>query len=128
LPATLVTLLMIAVGGAVGAVARFGIGLGLHHLLGDAFPYGTLAVNVLGCFVLGAMSGMQTHEFSPEAQMGVTVGFLGALTTFSTFGLETVKYSQNAGWASGAGNVAANLLLGLAAVKFGIQLGQYLRG
>jgi CrcB protein len=114
LPATLVKLLMIAVGGAVGAVARFGIGLGLHHLLGDAFPYGTLAVNVLGCFVLGAMY--------------VTVGFLGALTTFSTFGLETVKYSQNAGWMSGAGNVAANLLLGLTAVKFGIQLGQYLRG
>ncbi|MEQ8791043.1 MAG: CrcB family protein [Pirellulaceae bacterium] len=122
-----VKLLLIALGGAVGAVSRFAIGRGLHHVLGDAFPYGTLAVNVLGCFLLGALFGLRTHEFSQNVHEGITFGFLGALTTFSTFGFETVKYSKDVSWVVGAGNVAANVLLGLLAVKLGISLGEYLR-
>ena len=121
----IVKLLLIAAGGAAGAIARYTIGLGLHHVFGNAFPYGTLTVNVLGCFLLGAMYGAGTHAFSEEVRMGATIGFLGALTTFSTFGLETVMYSKEAGWLVGFANVAANLLLGLLAVKLGHYVGAY---
>lgn len=120
-------LLFIAAGGAVGAVTRYTVGLGLHHLLGSAFPYGTLAVNVVGCFLLATLAEMKTHEVSAHVREAIAVGFLGALTTFSTFGFETLKYGEN-NWTTAVLNVAANLLLGLLAVKLGLHLGAGIRG
>ena len=87
------TLLQVALGGALGAVARHLTGLGAVRIMGAAFPYGTLVVNVAGCFLIGflLMLSEQRQLFSPTTRLFLTVGILGAFTTFSTFGYETLE-------------------------------------
>ena len=85
-------LLLIASGGAVGTLARFGTGVALHPFsLRCGFPVGTLVVNLIGCFVIGILGGafLERAAVRPEFQLMLTVGFLGGYTTFSSFGLET---------------------------------------
>jgi CrcB protein len=120
--AILLKLLYIAVGGAVGALARFGVGEGLMLLLGKAFPYGTLVVNVAGCFLLGMLAALHTHALSAEVRTGLAAGFLGALTTFSTFGFETIDQLERGQWLVALANVMANLVLGFLAVWLGLLL------
>ena len=116
----LLKLSLIAAGGAIGAVVRFAVGEGLMLALGKSFPFGTLAVNVAGCFLLGFLAGLGTHALSTELRTGLAAGFLGALTTFSTFGFETVDNVQQQRWGIAGLNIAANLALGLAAVWLGM--------
>ena len=80
----------IALGGAFGAVTRHFIELWSGMLLGDGFPWGTLTVNVVGCFAMGVLVELMTLAWSPSVEMRafLTVGILGALTTFSTFSLD----------------------------------------
>ena len=112
-------LLVIGVGGFLGAVTR--------HLVSSwalrfgTFPYGTLLVNVLGCFVLGALWALARERewLSPNAHALWTIGFLGSLTTFSTFGNETVELLLGDKLHLALANVAANLGLGLLAVALG---------
>ena len=118
----LLKLIFIAAGGAIGAVVRFAVGEALMLALGKAFPFGTLAVNVAGCFLLGFLAGLHTHALSTEVRTGLAAGFLGALTTFSTFGFETVDHLQQQNWMIAGLNVAANLFLGLVAVWLGLLL------
>ncbi len=94
------TLLGIAVAGALGALARFDLSGLVHRFAGPGFPAGTLVVNLLGCFLLGAMLEMtrQTGWISPGARTIVGVGFLGAFTTFSTFGVETFRAIESDDW------------------------------
>lgn len=112
--------LLVGLGGALGSMARYGIGLALPS---SGFPYATLAVNVIGCFCIGmAMpAAARVEALSPELRLLVVVGFLGGFTTFSAFGNETVALLR-----SGGGlpllNVAANVGLGLAAVALGRSL------
>ena len=120
--ALLLKLMLIAAGGAVGAVVRFTVGEVLLLTLGKVFPFGTLAVNVAGCFLLGFLAGLQTHALSAELRTGLAAGFLGALTTFSTFGFETVDHLEHQRWTTAGLNVAANLVFGLAAVWLGLLL------
>src|SRR5688572_7819211 len=87
-------LLLIALGGAIGTLARYGTGIALHRFgsrLG--FPAGTLTVNLIGCLLIGILGGafVQRGAIRPELQLMLTVGFLGGYTTFSTFGLETAN-------------------------------------
>ena len=90
----MMNLLLVAVGGAVGAVARYGVGLGAARLLGLAFPWGTLFVNVLG----GLAMGLLAAKVGPEQEalrLALGVGVLGGFTTFSAFSLETVRLMEH---------------------------------
>ena len=121
----------IAVGGALGAVSRYGVNKACARWLGSHFAFGTLTVNVVGCLLLGLMFAMRnfdTPRWNDVTHSGLTIGFLGALTTFSTFGFETTRHFQDAQHGLGMLNITGNLLLGLAAVYGGILLGRWLGG
>ena len=120
------TLALIAVGGACGAVARFAIGNYVQKLAASSFPFGTLVVNVVGCFLLGLLLQLAEDQNVPAFMRPlVGVGFLGALTTFSTFGYDTVRCFQRSP-ISGVANVGLNLAVGVAAVVMGIGVAKLL--
>ena len=85
-------ILAIAGGGALGAVARFGVSTSVYRWLGRDFPWGTLAVNGLGSFAMGLLFVLLLERalLAPELRAAVLIGFLGSFTTFSTFSLETL--------------------------------------
>ena len=119
----------IAFGGALGAVCRHAVNIVCLRWLGERFAYGTLTVNVVGCFLLGLLIPIGLAEeprwgTMPHAAM--TVGFLGALTTFSTFGFETTRFFEASQHHLAILNIAGNFLLGIAAVFAGLQLGRWL--
>jgi len=123
-------LAIIAVFGAVGAVARYSTSGWFYQKLGESFPYGTLAVNLIGCFVLGAVAQLnQTTELIPPSlRPGVTIGMLGAFTTFSTFGYDTLELLQAGQWRSGLLNIIVSVGGGLIAVWLGIALARQVYG
>jgi CrcB protein len=114
-------LLLVGMGGFIGAVARYGISGLVQNRWGGSFPLGTLVVNLLGCFLLGIlMSLVEDHPLlTPNARAFLAIGVLGAFTTFSTFGYETCRLlGDHRLWAAG-GNIALNVCVGLAAVELG---------
>lgn len=115
-------ILAIAGGGALGAVARFGVSTGVYRWLGRDFPWGTLAVNLLGSFAMGLLFVLLLERglFAPEARSAVLVGFLGAFTTFSTFSLETLSLVEQGETLRALLNIAASVLLCLLACWVGI--------
>ena len=116
---TPVQLLLIATAGALGAVARYGL-RGWIQDRDALFPWGTLAVNVLGSFLLGfAFRYLEATTLPPEWRQAATIGFLGAFTTFSTFSYEAVAMAQDGDWAGAGAYVLASVGLGLAAVVVG---------
>ena len=120
-------LVVVALGGALGALSRYGLALAAKAWLPAGFAWGTLLANVLGCLLFGLiMEGpVRTGGLGPTTRLAVTTGFLGALTTFSTFGWESLPaYERGVGPA--LANVGANLLLGLCAVALGASLGRML--
>lgn len=118
------TWLFVAVGGAIGACLRFGMTELLALLLGRHFPYGTLAVNVIGSFIMGLAFALISHGHVLESPMKplLMVGILGALTTFSSFALDTVVLAQQGAYLKALLNTALNLFLCLAMVVLGMQL------
>ena len=122
-------LISIALGGACGAVVRFLMSSGLYQWLGRGFPYGTLAVNVVGSFLIGLLTEaliLQRIAIAVEYRAAILVGFIGAFTTFSTFSLETI-YLLEAGSFSKAGlNILVSVLGCLLAVWVGLLLGRSL--
>ena len=121
-------ILLVAGAGALGALSRWGLTSVCRGVFGATFPYGTLAANVIGCLVLGfvAQSSLQT-SFVPDAiKIPMTVGFLGALTTFSTFSYETVKLFTDQSWGLAIANLSANLFIGIAATAGGIAMARSL--
>ncbi|MCC6143721.1 MAG: fluoride efflux transporter CrcB [Candidatus Hydrogenedentes bacterium] len=114
-------LTLIALGGACGALARYGISGFVQQRMDSAFPFGTLAVNVIGCFVLGGLMALvQDHPLlRPEARSFIAIGILGAFTTFSTFGYETSALIHDNQWNQALLNILANIVIGLAAVELG---------
>ena len=111
-------LFFVGLGGFVGAIARY---LFSGLLKTDAFPFGTLLVNVLGCFAIGALMTLvvEREMFSAHLRLLLVTGFLGSLTTFSTFGFETVELLRRDEVPLALENVLANAFLGLAAVWLG---------
>ena len=87
----------IAVGGSLGAVSRYWVSGTTYQWLGQGFPYGTLAVNLLGSLVMGFLSVLLVHRFhvSEEIRIGLLAGFLGSFTTFSTFAMDTLHLAGN---------------------------------
>lgn len=116
-------MLLVALGGAFGSVARFKLsGLVLHHTIDWRFPAGTFTVNVLGCLVAGILAALvEKHDFL-DAQMRLLVftGFLGGFTTFSAFGLETVNLVRRGELAIASANVLLSVIAGLAALWIGL--------
>ena len=116
--------LLVGVGGFVGAICRFGIAQLSRFAWVTSFPIGTLIANLLGCFLIGILIGSGRAETNHSLKLSFGVGFLGALTTFSTFSAETINQAQSGGVWPAALNVAANLIIGLIAVVIGITVGQ----
>ena len=114
-------LLFVALGGAFGSLSRYGITLGVGRVMGTGWPWGTLLANVLGCLAAGffVQMTMSTDLVSKDVKIGIAVGFLGALTTFSTFGHETFRLAMDGSWGPAAANIGANLVVGLVAVVVG---------
>jgi fluoride exporter len=120
---------LIALGGALGAVARYLAGGAVHRLFPDAaFPVGTLAVNVSGCLLIGFLGGLAESRqvLGPEVRLFLLVGLLGGFTTFSSFGYETLALARDAEMGKALLNVAASVALGLAAVWAGDALARAL--
>jgi CrcB protein len=118
--------LAIAVGGALGAVCRYAVVLAF---VGKGFPYGVLAANIVGCFLLGIVmhdTWVDGSRISLTAHAALSVGVLGALTTFSTFGYDTLKLMEEGRSDLAAINVIASVVLGLAACGGGRSLGNNL--
>jgi len=95
--------LSVALGGAIGAVSRYWISGLVYHAAGGAFPWATLAVNILGCAILGVLIELMALVWSPSEHLRafLTVGLLGALTTFSAFSLEVVLMLERGDWLNG---------------------------
>ncbi|MBC8353923.1 MAG: fluoride efflux transporter CrcB [Planctomycetes bacterium] len=121
-------ILLIGAFGGAGAILRYLISSWSVHWFGTGFPIGTLLVNVVGCFLLGLLYAVtETTALIPsEWRHGLGVGFLGGLTTFSTFGYETHHQLQNSLWRHAATNVLLNVALGLVAVWAGISIAKFI--
>lgn len=120
---------IIGLGGCLGAILRYLVAGGVHTLAKTAsFPVGTMAVNVVGCLLIGIGGGLMENRqfFSPEWRAFLFVGILGSFTTFSTFGLETFNLAKEGQWLASFGNVGVSLILGLAAVLAGHMLSRLL--
>jgi CrcB protein len=117
-------LIAIAVGGAAGALGRHFVGALAVKFLGHGFPWGTLAVNILGSLVMGLLIELMALSWSPSLEMRalVTVGALGAFTTFSTFSLDVVTLYERGALSLTAMYIAASVLFSIAALIMGMRL------
>ncbi len=119
-------LLAIATGGAIGAVGRYLMSNGVYVILGRSFPYGTLAVNVLGSLLMGILYILLLDRvsLSMEWRAALQIGLLGAFTTFSTFSIETLLLVENGELSRAAVNIILSVVLSLAAVWAGVIIGR----
>jgi CrcB protein len=122
----MVRFLLICLGGAVGTAARYSISVWARGALGAGFPYGTIAVNLLGSFLLGAIMyvGLSTELISPTTRIVLGTGVMGGFTTYSSFNYETVQLVQEKSYRLALVNLSATVLgcfvagwLGIAAAK-----------
>ena len=117
-------IIAVAVGGSVGAVSGYLVSQYMAAKFGASLPYGTFVVNVVGCLIIGAFMTLATEKFiiSPYWRLIVVVGFVGGLTTFSSFSYETFKLLENSSLGYALANVVFNLLFGFSATWIGIIL------
>lgn len=123
--ATLINAAMVGSGGFIGALARYGLSGLVHRQVPFAtFPYGTMAVNLMGCCAIGVIAGLAESRqlFGPEFRTFALIGLLGGFTTFSTFGYETFAMLRDAEYIRVAANVGVHVILGLALVWLGYAL------
>lgn len=120
--------LAIAAGGALGAVLRYWMSSGVHAWLGRGFPYGTLAVNVLGSLLMGFLFIVMIERLSisPEWRGFALVGMLGAFTTFSTFSIETLNLLEQADYLKAVINLLASVVACVGAAFVGVALARQL--
>ncbi|MEE8264628.1 MAG: fluoride efflux transporter CrcB [Gammaproteobacteria bacterium] len=125
LKATLINAAVVGSGGFIGALARYGLSGLVHRQVPFAtFPYGTMAVNLIGCCAIGVVAGLAESRqlFGPEFRTFALIGILGGFTTFSTFGYETFAMIRDAEYLRVAANVGVHVILGLALVWLGYAL------
>jgi CrcB protein len=102
---------LIGLAGALGTLSRYFVSVSAARLIGAGFPYGTLIVNVVGCFLIALVSqlAISTTLISPNLRLILTTGFMGGLTTYSSFNYETTSLFRDRAWANGALNVGVTL-------------------
>jgi CrcB protein len=121
-------LIAIALGGSMGAVARYAVANGVYAWLGRGFPHGTLVVNVSGCLMMGLLTELMLQRFAlaVEYRAAILIGFLGAYTTFSTFALETLYLFEQGSLLKALLNILLSNVLCVAGVWFGLIWGRAL--
>ncbi len=120
-------LMAVAIGGALGAVARWSLTGWVHATLGASFPTGTLIVNVTGSLALGVVASIADASVSTEVlRSAIAIGFLGAFTTFSTFSLEAVRLIQDGEPERALAYIGVSVVLGLLAVWAGLEGGRWM--
>lgn len=120
-------ILLVMLGGSLGALSRYAVGLLAAKLLGARFPWGTLTVNLSGCFLIGlafALGERGLNLMNPSMRLFFITGFLGALTTFSSYGLETVNAMREGSHLVTVANVLSNNIIGTALVVLGMIVGR----
>lgn len=117
----------IMIGGAIGAAMRFMVSNGVYSLLGREFPYGTLAVNIIGSFFMGLLTVMilERGDFDPLIKLAILVGFLGSFTTFSTFSMDTLALINDGALLRAFINMIANVVICVSAVWLGMILAKH---
>jgi len=115
---------LIALFGAIGTLARYGLQGVVQVRMGSMFPYGTLLVNLTGCLLLGFIGQLTLNRMlvSADMRMAIAVGFFGGYTTFSSFGWETAKMLEAGEWLRASTYVAASIVAGLLLSVAGIRL------
>jgi fluoride exporter len=126
----MIRLLWVCLGSALGGGARYLVSQAALQLLGTGFPYGTLAVNVIGSFAIGAIMhvGLESTLLSPMARLFLTTGVLGGFTTYSTFNYETLGLVGEGDWLRAGLNVAVTVVACLLAGLLGVASGRALLG
>lgn len=121
-------LIAIAAGGALGAVMRFSMTHGVHRLVSRDFPYGTLAVNVLGSLLIGLLFVLFLEKWTVSViwRSALMVGVIGGFTTFATFSIETLTLIESGALAKAFANILLSVVLCLGATWIGISLGRQL--
>jgi CrcB protein len=116
--------LLVAFGGAIGSVLRYFVGQWALRVMGPGFPWGTLTVNVVGCFVIGVFAEMIARRFGASADLRLLLitGFLGGFTTFSAFSLDAISLFERGDLASGAVYMMASVGLSMLAVFAGLAI------
>lgn len=119
-------LLLLALAGGLGAMARYGLSGLVQRYSGTSFPWGTLAVNILGCFVFGVIWALAAERMamSPEVRTIILVGFLGSFTTFATFMSESHRLLADAQWLPAIGNLLITNITGLGVFILGLAVGR----
>jgi fluoride exporter len=118
-------LLFIGFAGALGTMARHLVALWAGRVLGTGFPYGTLSVNVVGCFLIAliAQISITTTLISPTVRLTLSTGFMGGLTTYSSFNYETTRFLQDRAWSTGLTNFGVTVVTCFAAGPLGYAVG-----
>jgi CrcB protein len=119
---------MIAIGGAIGAIARYQVAAAVQARVPVGFPYGTFVVNVSGCLIMGFATAALAERLvvHPNWRFLIPIGFIGAYTTFSTFELETFRAATEGAWPIAAANVLASFIAGYLALWAGFILARVL--
>ena len=118
----ILAIIYVGIGGACGAICRFLLSSWLNSQ-GD-FPFGTLCANAIGCFVLGLLGTYLSNRINPDWKLVISTGFLGALTTFSTFSFETVQFVLRDQWKLAGIYFCTQLVSGAILTFLGIKLAQ----
>src|SRR6185295_14196794 len=120
-PLLYVNLLLIAIGGAIGSVARYLLSTFVLRATGSLFPVGTFAVNAVGCFVFGVIAGAaeQRVALQPQMRLFALVGVLGGFTTFSSYAFESMQLLRDGQVAAAAVNIVGQVVAGLAGIWIG---------
>jgi CrcB protein len=115
-------IIAIMIGGALGAAMRYLVSNGFYSLLGRDFPYGTLAVNVIGSFLMGVLTVLliDRGEIDPLVKLAILVGFLGSFTTFSTFSMDTLVLINDGALSRAFLNMLTNVVVCVSAVWLGM--------
>jgi len=124
MPSGMNHILLVALGGAVGSVARYLTGQATLRLFGPGFPWGTLAVNIVGSLAIGILAELIARRFesSPELRLLIITGFLGGFTTFSAFSLEVSVMAERGDYVWAAAYILVSIVISVAAVFAGLAL------
>ena len=130
MPTVLVNALVIGLGGALGALARYAVTGPILGKLGHRFPWGVLLVNLVGCFFIGLVMYLYLYrgETDDRLRLFLVAGCIGSLTTFSTFGFDTFELVRDGYPGLAIGNVLANVFLGIGLAVLGWQVGRWILG